>query len=114
MNYDTQYTKAIIIKNKRIFRQIIVAEITHITCEAYVCDIYTLTDKYTTSRLLKSLETELEKFNFIRIHNHILINAKYINYIDKATNMVILHSNIELPFSVRRWKYIKNHLKSFK
>ncbi|MDR3227266.1 MAG: LytTR family transcriptional regulator [Prevotellaceae bacterium] len=113
MNYDAQYTKAIIIKNKRIIKQIIVSEITHIICESYICDIYTLTDKYTTTRLLKVLENELSKFNFIRIHNHILINAKHINYIDKAKNVVILHPNIELPFSVRRWKEIKSCLQKF-
>ncbi|MDR3287528.1 MAG: LytTR family transcriptional regulator [Prevotellaceae bacterium] len=112
MNYDIQNTKAIIIKNKKIIKQVIVSEITHIVCESYVCDIFTLTDKYTTSRLLKTLEIELNKFNFIRIHNHILINAKHINYIDKSKNMIILNSDIALPFSVRRWKHIKNCLQS--
>ncbi|MDR3226783.1 MAG: LytTR family transcriptional regulator DNA-binding domain-containing protein [Prevotellaceae bacterium] len=113
MNYDSQYTKAIIIKNRKIIRQLIISEITHIICESYICDIYTLTDKYTTTRLLKALEKELDKFNFIRIHNNILINAKHLSYIDKDKNIVILNTNIELPFSVRRWKDIKSRLQKF-
>ncbi|MDR3287527.1 MAG: LytTR family transcriptional regulator [Prevotellaceae bacterium] len=112
MNYNIQDSKAIIVRNKRIIKQLVVSEITHIIYDSYLCDIFTLTDKFTMSRLLKTFEDEPVFDNFIRINNSTLINATHINYIDRIKKAVILKSNIELPFSTRRWKYIKSRLQN--
>jgi DNA-binding LytR/AlgR family response regulator len=113
MNNDSQHVKTITIKNRMTSKQIIVSDITHIICESYICDIYTLTDKFTTSKFLKKFESELKKFDFIRIHKYILINAKYICSIDTAKRTITLHPNIKVPFSVKRWEYIKSRLQNF-
>ncbi|MDR2292723.1 MAG: LytTR family transcriptional regulator [Prevotellaceae bacterium] len=107
MNYDMQDTKSIVITGKNITKQIIVSDISHIICDAYLCDIFTQNEKFTCLKLLKSFETELADYGFIRINHNIIVNAKHIKHVNNKNRTVILKTNIELHISVRRWKFFK-------
>ncbi|MDR1197798.1 MAG: LytTR family transcriptional regulator [Prevotellaceae bacterium] len=107
MNYDTQNTKSIIVSTKLITKQIIVSEISHIVCDAYLCNIFLENDKITCTKLLKYFELELDGYGFIRIHHNTIVNAKYIKHIENKTKIVILKNGIKLRVSSRRWKLFK-------
>jgi DNA-binding LytR/AlgR family response regulator len=107
MNYDMQNTKSIMITNRNITKQIIVSEISHIVCDAYLCDIFAQNEKFTCSKLFKYFEMELADYGFIRINHNILVNARYIKCINNKTRIVILKNDTELRISVRRWKFFK-------
>ena len=61
MNYEPQNTKTIVVTTTSITHQFIVADITHIVCDAYLCDVYIneTNGKITCSKLLKHFETKL-------------------------------------------------------
>jgi DNA-binding LytR/AlgR family response regulator len=95
------------ITNRNITKQIIVSEISHIVCDAYLCDIFAQNEKFTCLKLLKYFEMELADYGFIRINHNILVNARYIKYINNKKRVVILQNDIELQISVRRWRFFK-------
>jgi two-component system LytT family response regulator len=108
MDYNAQNTKSIIVSTKLITKQIIVSEISHIVCDAYLCDIFMENDKITCTKLLKYFESELNGYGFIRINNSIIVNVKYIKHIENKTRTVILKNGIKLKVSSRRWKGFKS------
>ncbi|MDR2126710.1 MAG: LytTR family transcriptional regulator [Prevotellaceae bacterium] len=107
MNYDMQNTKSLMITSRNITKQIIVSYISHIVCDAYICDIFTQSEKITCSKLLKDFEAELAEYGFIRINHNILVNARYIKFINNKKRVITLKNSIELQISVRRWKFFK-------
>ncbi|MDR1984519.1 MAG: LytTR family transcriptional regulator DNA-binding domain-containing protein [Prevotellaceae bacterium] len=108
MNNNSQNTKSIVIKIKNITKRIIASEISHIVCDAYLCDIFTQTEKFTCTKLLKYFETELSDYGFIRISRDILVNTEHIRHIENKTKQITLKNKVELQVSVRRWKFLKS------
>ncbi|MDR1552031.1 MAG: LytTR family transcriptional regulator [Prevotellaceae bacterium] len=108
MNYDLQNTKSIVITTAGITRQFAVARITHIVCDAYLCDVHIEgNEKIICSKLLKYFETELAGCGFIRIHHDTLVNAKYIRQINNKKKEITLIDNTRLKISRRKWVVIK-------
>ena len=53
-------------------------DITHITCDGYVCTIYFINKKpYYETHLLKHYEEALKEYGFFRANRHALINIEY-------------------------------------
>ncbi|MDR2064761.1 MAG: LytTR family transcriptional regulator [Prevotellaceae bacterium] len=108
MNYNSQNTKSIVITTAGITRQFIAARITHIVCDAYLCDVYIEgNEKLTCSKLLKYFENELAGCGFIRIHHDTLVNANYIRQINNRNKEITLTDNTKLKVSRRKWAVFK-------
>lgn len=64
---------------------------------------FTSKNKTLVSKTLKDVEKQLEKFNFIRVHNSHLVNPKYIiRYIKSDGGYLILSDNAMIPVSKQK------------
>lgn len=64
---------------------------------------FTNKNKTLVSKTLKDVEKQLEKFNFIRVHNSHLVNPKYIvRYIKSDGGYLILSDNAMIPVSKQK------------
>lgn len=66
--------------------------------------IHTAKKNYKIRKTLSELESELEKYGFVRTHIGYLINLDYIDLIEK--NQVILKNKETVPISRNRYKFV--------
>ena len=105
--------KKVILKETYKIKHINIENITHITCNAYHTTIYTIDYKtITISKRLKSFETELCKYGFIRANYNVLVNVKNIMEFQKKNKRCIILSNKEqVKVSRRKLCLFKEFLK---
>lgn len=103
----------ITLKEKSIIRMIELNDITYISCQGYLSEVYTRNNsKITVSKLLKHFETELSNSGFIRINHNTIINSKYLETIERGgKRKIILVGNIELYISRRKMYLVRELLK---
>lgn len=99
----------IVIQNKGEIYKIKIDEITFIEVRNKDITIHTINQNYNTKTNMKSIEKELNKYNFYRCHKSFLINMKYVDHIQQ--NIVCVNST-EIPISRHRAKKFKMKLLS--
>ena len=78
----------------------------------YCVKVHTKDKTFTMRSSLKSLQKNLEEFNFIRVHRSALINLEYIDHIDFDSNLIKLLSSEEISLSKSGAKELKSALAS--
>ena len=102
------------LKCNKELRAISFDEITHITCDGYICNFYSEEEKIiaTQTKLLKEYETELVKYGFIRVNRSTLINTNKIKTIDLQNRKVILANDSEISISFRKLSSFRQFFKN--
>ncbi|NQZ78557.1 MAG: LytTR family transcriptional regulator DNA-binding domain-containing protein, partial [Ekhidna sp.] len=84
-------------------------EIIWIQSDDYCVKIHTKNRTYTLRQSLKSLESKLASYRFIRIHRSALVNLNYLDQINYEKARVTLSNKTELPFSKSGIKSLKEN-----
>ena len=109
MYFDLQYSKSILIKNKKLLKQIVLADITHIVSNTNSCEIYSLTEKFIhhKAKPIKDIEKDLMPYGFIRTNYNVLVNFRHIDFIDPCAKELTLKNATKLQISARRWRTVR-------
>lgn len=99
----------LVIQNKGEIFKINIEEILFVEAINKDITLYTKNKSYNTKTNIKTIEKELNKYNFYRCHKSFLVNMKHIDNI-KQNNVLI--NNIEIPISRYRAKDFKLKLLS--
>jgi DNA-binding LytR/AlgR family response regulator len=103
----------ITIKAKRDLLFIPISNITHITCNTYLCTIHLLEKKQISIvKTLKKFEKELSDKGFIRINHNVLANIKCINSYSSENRCVSFINNEICSVSTRKIKNLKEFFKN--
>ncbi len=86
-------------------------EIVWIQSDDYCVKIHTRENSFTLRQSLKLLEEKLEPFNFIRIHRTALLNVEFLDQINFDSSKVKLTNEVEIPFSKKRIKILKERVR---
>ncbi len=89
-----------------------ISEITWFEADDYCVRIHTETKTYSLRKSLKSLEKDLQDFNFIRVHRRALVNLSYFEQADFNNCTVTLSDHSEIPISKSRISHLKQVLKA--
>ena len=103
-DFSCQENKRIKIKTKTKTNFLILKTITHIECNGYVSTVNTI-DKgaFVVSRLLKSFETELADYGFLRANRSIIVNLAHVEGYRSGKNRSLeLVNDIKVNISRRR------------
>ena len=111
LDYSNQIGKKILIPEKSKTTCVDVVDITHISCDDYVCTVYLVNKEegISTVRSLNDMEEELKKYGgFTRIHRNTLMNDKYFHgsWTVKGKKYFKVH-NTEIVVSRRKWVLFK-------
>lgn len=87
-------------------------EVTWIEADDYCVKIHTQGKAYTLRKSLKSLETELAPFQFIRVHRKALLNLAYMDQVDFNSSIIKLQDLSELPLSKSGAQILRKVLKA--
>lgn len=87
-------------------------EVTWIEADDYCVKIHTKGKAYTLRKSLKSLETELAAFQFIRVHRKALLNLAYMDQVDFNSSVIKLQDLSELPLSKSGAQILRKVLKA--
>lgn len=76
------------------------------------CEIFTEYDqKFTVSKTLKRVETELNSSQFIRVHKSYVVNVNHIKSFDRQLGgQIIINGNYEIPISSSGKKLLNNYI----
>ena len=99
----------LVIQNKSEIHKINIDEILFVETLNKDIIIHTKNKKYNTKTNMKTIEKELNRYNFYRCHKSFLVNMKYIDSI-KPNNVLI--NNTQIPISRYRSKDFKFKLLS--
>ncbi len=75
------------------------SQIIWIQADDYCVRIHTAQRSYTLRKTLKTLETQLKPFRFVRIHRGALLNLEYVDQINFESSTIKLSNDSELPLS---------------
>ncbi|RNC85250.1 MAG: LytTR family transcriptional regulator [Balneola sp.] len=89
-----------------------ITEITWFEADDYCVRIHTESRTYSLRKSLKSLEKDLQNFNFVRVHRRALVNLSYFEQADFNNCTVTLSDRSEIPISKSRIGYLKQVLKA--
>jgi len=87
-----------------------VDEIIWIQADDYCVKIHTSEKSFTLRQSMKTLQSELAPFRYIRIHRSALLNLNYIDQINLQASTVKLKNKAEVPFSKNGLKFLKEKL----
>ncbi len=89
-----------------------ITEITWFEADDYCVRIHTESKTYSLRKSLKSLEKDLQEFNFVRVHRRALVNLSFFEQADFNNCTVTLSDRSEIPISKSRIGYLKQVLKA--
>lgn len=94
----------ILVTQNRITIRLKVKEILYIESEGAYSNIYTINQRFVTSKNLAYYEATLPTSKFYRVHNSFLINLNHIEGIEKEgrTGVINLTNDTEIPISQRK------------
>ncbi|MDD2412679.1 MAG: LytTR family DNA-binding domain-containing protein [Bacteroidales bacterium] len=112
-DYSFQNDNKIIIKDSFKTHQVTIENITHITCDGYVCACFLKGENkpLITCKLLKFYEIELTELGFIRANRNTLVNLKHIKCIEIHDSRILtLLNGQKIQISCRKIAKIKKIL----
>ena len=89
-----------------------VTEILWIEADDYCVKLHTGDKTYSLRKSLKSLESELSEFNFVRCHRSAIVNINHIDHFDVNLSLIILENNTEVPVSQKGAQTLRNLIKA--
>ena len=111
MGWDTgkQVGKIVSIVEKSKIFYVNMEDIMHITCDGYVSTVYLANGTaYSSARLLKLYEEDVEQYGFLRANRHTLVNIRHISDVQRTKR--ILHiGDIIISVSKRKISLFKNN-----
>jgi DNA-binding LytR/AlgR family response regulator len=112
-NLHLQQLKKITIKEKGRIRQVELHELTHIVATGHVSTVKTTDHKsYSSYKLLKEYENELNDPFFFRINRNVLVNLKHLTeYKNNGKPTCTLKCNSTLVISRRNLKSFISKIK---
>jgi DNA-binding LytR/AlgR family response regulator len=116
MDFSKQIGKKLLIveKTKRYF--VDMEDITHITCDRYLCIVHLVDEakKYSTAQQLNEFKKKLEKYGFWLLNRKTLANGKHFSE-DQTMNRkkhIMVH-NTDIVVSRRQRSQFESKLKEF-
>jgi len=89
-----------------------IQKITHITVDAYCCEIYFIEGtKCHSSKALSFFESSLPDSLFFRINRNTIVNLLHIENVNKLSRKIKIKGDIVLCISARQLKNLVNLLK---
>jgi DNA-binding LytR/AlgR family response regulator len=73
------------------------------------CEFHTLTAVFIHNKAkpVKIIEKEFAFLGFIRTNYNVLVNLRYIDFIDPKLKMLTLKNGVKLQISIHRWRSVK-------
>ncbi len=87
-----------------------ISNIICITCNDYICTVYLTDEKITISKQLKTFESDLQPFGFIRINRSTLINLLHLKRFFYDTKEIVMTNDISFSISRRKITAFKKEL----
>jgi len=103
-NYKSQNDEKLLIKEKGRMQQIEISDITHILCDGHITFVKTINKKtFSSYKLLKDYENELNNYNFFRSSRDVLVNLRNMKeYKSREKPTIILKDGTEIIISRRK------------
>lgn len=94
-----QETTSLTIKIGNRLKVIPIHEVRWFEADDYCVKVHTSEKSYTMRKSLKSLQKELTRLNFVRIHRKALLNLEYLDHVDFHRSTVKLKDTSEISLS---------------
>ncbi len=103
----------IIVRTAKGFRQVEVAQISHILCDDYLCTLHLINKSpITCAKSLRHFEQALAPYPFVRIHHNAIVNLDCVAEVQCKGRQrhAVMTDGTALPISVRKWPALREAL----